>query len=81
MDARISPLPDNAARKALTRARANLVAEHQFFGALALRLRFRQDPACADLWTDGKTLAFNPAFASAIPDDPSRERWPTKCCT
>ena len=69
MDARFSPLPDDAARKALTRARANLVAEHPFFGALALRLRFRSDRACADLWTDGKTLAFNPAFASAIGDD------------
>ncbi|MBO6171142.1 MAG: hypothetical protein J6N67_03150, partial [Desulfovibrio sp.] len=61
-------MPDDAARNALTRARASLVAEHPFFGALALRLRFRPDPACADLWTDGKTLAFNPAFASALPD-------------
>ncbi len=69
MDVRNSPLSDDAALNALTRARACLVAEHPFFGALALRLTFRADPACVDLWTDGKTLAFNPAFASAIPDD------------
>ncbi len=68
MDTLNSPLTDDATRNALTRARASLVAEHPFFGALALRLRFRSDPACADLWTDGKTLAFNPAFASAISD-------------
>lgn len=58
----------DAAHTALTRARAALVADHPFFGALALRLRFRADPSCADLWTDGTTVAFNPVFAATMPD-------------
>lgn len=65
-----SPVPGRFAQEAaaaLVRARAALVMEHPFFGSLALRLRFCADPACADLWTDGRTLGFNPAFASAMP--------------
>ena len=50
----------------ITRARASLVMDHPFFGSLALRLRLKADPACADMWTDGKTLAYNPAFAAAL---------------
>ena len=50
----------------ITRARAALVMEHPFFGSLALRLRLKADPACADMWTDGKTLAYNPIFAATL---------------
>ena len=53
----------------ITRARASLVMDHPFFGSLALRLRLKADPACADMWTDGKTLAYNPAFAAALSPD------------
>ena len=56
----------NDAQQIITRARASLVMEHPFFGSLALRLRLKADPACADMWTDGKTLAYNPAFAAAL---------------
>jgi hypothetical protein len=37
-----------------------LVLGHPFFGAMALRLALVQDPACADMWTDGVTLGYNP---------------------
>lgn len=40
--------------------------EHPFFGSLALRLRLKADPTCADMWTDGKTLGYNPAFSTAL---------------
>ena len=56
----------NDAQQIITRARASLVMEHPFFGSLALRLRLKADPACADMWTDGKTLVYNPAFAAAL---------------
>ena len=54
------------AEQRITRARAALVMEHPFFGSLALRLRLKADPDCPDMWTDGKTLAYNPLFAAAL---------------
>ena len=51
---------------AMTRARAALVLDHPFFGSVALRLTLRPDPACRDLWTDGRTLGFNPSYAVAL---------------
>ena len=58
--------PFAVAEQRITRARAALIMEHPFFGSLALRLRLKADPACADMWTDGKTLAYNPTFAAAL---------------
>lgn len=55
-----------AAQHCITRARAALVMEHPFFGSLALRLRYKADPSCTDMWTDGKTLGYNPAFSTAL---------------
>ena len=52
----------------MRRARSALVLDHPFFGVLALRLRLREDTTCRDLWTDGLTLAYNPAFAATIPE-------------
>ena len=62
-----SPLYETA-RQAMVRARAFLVLEHPFFGSLALRLLLKEDPSCRDLWTDGRTLAFNPVFAASLPE-------------
>lgn len=55
------------ALSAMTRARSALVLDHPFFGSLALRLKFKEDPSCRDLWTDGKTLGYNPLYASTLP--------------
>lgn len=59
---------EEQALRAMTRARSALVLEHPFFGALALRLRFRADAAVRDLWTDGRGLGFNPAWAASQPE-------------
>lgn len=64
----LSSLPDKAVR-ALTRARSALVMEHPFFAALALKLRFKADMQCRDLWTDGRLLGYNPAFAATLPEN------------
>ncbi|MDL2269668.1 VWA-like domain-containing protein [Desulfosarcina sp. OttesenSCG-928-A07] len=62
-------LPTEKAVFALTRARSALVMEHPFFATLALKLRFKADPHCRDLWTDGRKLGFNPVFAATLPDE------------
>ena len=50
----------------MLRARAALVLDHPFFGSIALRLTLKPDPTCSDLWTDGRTLGFNPSYAAAL---------------
>ena len=49
----------------MVKARAELVLDHPFFATLALRLELREDPACATAWSDGRVLAFNPAYIEA----------------
>ncbi len=51
----------------MVKARAELVLDHPFFATLALRLELREDPACATAWSDGRVLAFNPAYIEAQP--------------
>ena len=58
---------EQEALHAMIRARSSLVLDHPFFGSLALRLTLKPDPACGDLWTDGVSLAFNPLYASSLP--------------
>lgn len=55
----------NAAEK-LTKARAGLILDAPFFGALALRLRVLPDDTCKTAWTDGTTLGYSPAFVDAL---------------
>lgn len=57
---------EEAALTVMRRVRARLVTDHPFFGDLALRLNLRVDRSCRDLWTDGRTLAFNPVYATAV---------------
>lgn len=59
---------EDQARLAMIRARAALVLDHPFFGSIALRLTLKPDPSCDDLWTDGRTLGFNPSYAAALSD-------------
>lgn len=60
---------DRAARQAISKARSVLVMEHPFFATMALRLRLKEDTACRDLWTDGKTLGYNPVYVTTLPED------------
>ena len=57
---------ERQAHLSMLRARAALVLDHPFFGSIALRLTLKPDPTCSDLWTDGRTLGFNPSYAAAL---------------
>ncbi len=50
----------------MQKARTELLFSHPFFGSLALKLSIKADPHCANLWTDGKTLGFNPNFIAIL---------------
>lgn len=50
----------------ITKARTALVLDHPFWGALALRLRIREDPTCKTCWTDGIELGYNPEFIGGL---------------
>lgn len=54
------------AARALSRARAALITREPFFGSLVLGLRLKADETCRQLWTDGTTLGYHPAFAAGI---------------
>ncbi len=56
------------ARKKLLKARTGLLLEHPFFGSLCLRMTPVPDPKCATAWTDGRTLAYNPAYVENLSD-------------
>jgi len=51
----------------MVKARAELVMDHPFFGSLALRLKLKEDPTCETTWSDGRILAFNPAYIELLP--------------
>lgn len=55
-----------AALRKVIQARSNLVLDEPFFGTLALRLDLTPDPTCKTFWTDGKHLAFNPAYVESL---------------
>jgi predicted metal-dependent peptidase len=46
----------------LRAARAQLVLQHPFLGALLLRLSTRADDQCGSIGTDGKEIRYRPAF-------------------
>lgn len=50
----------------LIKARANLIMESPFFGALALKLRFKEDKTCETGWTDGRSIGYNPTWVEAM---------------
>lgn len=58
----------NAMEK-IIKARAGLVLDEPFFASLALRLSLKEDATCETLWTDGRTIGFNPAFVDELPLD------------
>lgn len=61
------PALERRALTAMIRARAALVLRQPFFGSLVLHLDLKADSSCRHLWTDGRTLAFNPAWAATLP--------------
>jgi predicted metal-dependent peptidase len=55
----------NQTEKKMMVARAALVIDQPFFGALALRLKLVEDPSCKTAWVDGRTLGYNAEFIDA----------------
>lgn len=52
----------------ISKQRTALVMDQPFFGALALRLKVVEDPACKTFWVDGESLGYNPAFLATLND-------------
>ncbi len=52
--------------KRMQKARSELLLSHPFFGSIALKLELKADLNCENLWSDGKSLAFNPNFISIL---------------
>lgn len=52
----------------ISKQRSALVLDQPFFGALALRLKVTEDPACKTFWVDGESLGYNPAFLDTLSD-------------
>lgn len=57
------------AMERMQKARAALIIDQRFFGALALRLNLKEDAEAETMWTDGQTLGFNPEFALQLSMD------------
>lgn len=57
---------NEAAKAKLTRARATLILDQPFFGALALRLPLVEDEGVKTLSVDGKTIHYNPIFVNGL---------------
>ena len=51
----------------LPAARAQLVLQHPFLGALLLRLTIRVDDQCRSIATDGAEICYRPAFLAEMP--------------
>jgi predicted metal-dependent peptidase len=50
----------------LRKARAGLILDRPFFGSVALRLNPIEDQSCNSMWTDGKSLGYNPEFVNSL---------------
>lgn len=59
----------STAREKVIAARADLVLDHPFFGALALRLKLVEDPTSPTAWTDGQSIGYGPAFVDGLTRD------------
>lgn len=47
-------------------AKAAVVLDQYFFGALLCNLQFREDTTCDTAWTDGTTLGYNPEYINGL---------------
>jgi len=55
-----------------TKARAGMVLDQPFFASIALRMDVKEDPAAVTIWTDGKTLGYNPKFIDKLTLDETK---------
>jgi len=59
-------------QKKMTKARAGLVLDQPFFGALALRLKPTPSAMNDTGWTDGTSIGYNPAWIDDMPLDKTK---------
>jgi predicted metal-dependent peptidase len=57
---------DEKAAALIKKARAGLILDQPFFGALALKLRMVEDPAEETGCTDGREIRYNPAWINSL---------------
>lgn len=57
---------DEKAIKRLMQARTYLLLTQPFFGALALRLLFREDRTQETMWTNGREVGYSPDFVNSL---------------
>lgn len=57
---------DSVVQQRLRAARAQLVLQHPFLGALLLKLAMRADDHCRTIGGDGQEIQFSPAFFSTL---------------
>lgn len=57
---------DQAAKEKVVRARASLILDQPFFGALALKMRPVEDLSIETFATNGRDLIYNPTFVNKI---------------
>ncbi len=67
-------MKDQATQK-MIKARAGLILDRPFYGALALKLSLKSDHGCGTAWTDGKTLGFDPAYINSISLEEVKGLW------
>ena len=59
----------------LRKARAGLILDQPFFGALSLRLNLEADPSAGTAWTDGKSLGYDPTWIKGLTLDQVKGLW------
>jgi predicted metal-dependent peptidase len=57
------------AMRKMIKARAALILDQRFFGALALKLKLQEDETAETMWTDGITIGFNPTWVNELTMD------------
>ena len=67
-------MKDQSTQK-MIKARASLILDRPFYGALALKLSLKFDPGSGTAWTDGKTLGFDPAYINSISLEEVKGLW------
>ena len=50
----------------LTKARSLLLLDHAFWGILAMRLKFTEEPLCDTAATDGESMLYNPKYIETL---------------
>lgn len=61
--------PHMEAHLKMVKCRSLLLLDHPFFGSLSLRMPLKADPSCQTAWSDGRALAYNPAYVGVLPRD------------